>query len=66
MIEYGCGTLDASGRSLTLRRLLYLSTISCAPFSVSGLMYGFVPPVVGTVPSRRVRHFLVGAHNVHT
>ena len=40
MLEYGCGTLTASGQVAATTQQTYMSaTASCTPFSVNGLIY---------------------------
>ena len=62
MLEYGCGHLDANGQVVATTASQYASSAGPlrAVLRERSDLHRFGPPVVGTVPGRRVRHPLVG------
>jgi hypothetical protein len=61
MLEYGCGHLNAPGRWSTPRGDLRTAHGLYAVLGERPDVHGLGPPALGTVPSRHLRHLLVGA-----
>ena len=68
MVEYGCGHLNASGQVInTTSSATYVASRGQvrAVLGERADVHRLGPPVVGTVPSGRLGHLLVGAGDLH-